>query len=128
MLMANGFKSFRKNGMICYSELDVILYYRLLNSPKYKSIHESLDINTFIDATYEVSSNKITNLKRKLTFIWFDLYGEEIKLEILMSQDSHFELQQMQLSVVALNRQPSNRVYSDSYMPPKNVNFSACAR
>lgn len=124
------FKTGQNNGpMVQYSQIQILLYNRLMKSQVYKHIVEKLDLTDFLLAEYEVCVVKSRSNKRYLEFIWYDLCGEEVLLKVLVDKNTEQEFQSLQLDLLLVNRKATNKVHSDPYYrAPKDPNFSSYAR
>lgn len=116
--------SFTKNGMICFSELDIHLYDEVVKSRFYKHLQDFLELTSFIQFEYDITVEKQPK-RRFLRFIWFDLYGMEVNLRIEINKKSPDIFQTLQFDHLCTYRKPTNRVYTDNYLPRNEIDFSA---
>jgi hypothetical protein len=127
--VASNNKICKQNNIICYSIIETILYYRLLNSKLHKHLKEELEINSFVSFKYEIILKKRKPNRRYLVFIWYDLYNQEEELSIEITSESEVELQVLHMDKLQTNRRFTNRIYSDSsYRSRNDPNVSLHAR
>ena len=119
------FKTGQKNGQIIhYSQIQVLLYNRLMTSRLHVHLLDKIDLTQFLSATYEMSVTKTRSNKRYLEFVWYDLYDEEVKIRVLVDENTELEFQSLHFDLLCSNRQVSNKVFSDPYYKaPKDPYF-----
>lgn len=112
-----------------YSHVDITLFNRLKTSKIYKHIASELDLNIFIESSYEVTIEKRKNMKRFLNFIWYDLLGEQVEIRVEVNEETHIEFRILQNEILLNQRQSTNIPYSDStYRTRNDPNASLHAR